>query len=137
MSEDYIFKINEDKPVDRPEEDVLSAVGYTSGSPDHSAPGSKEIDPEDPKCYAKKVKYEKSDGGTNERYYVKYGDKGFMYDPWGLYTERTESKKLYGDKSTWYFRKVNRKSFFYYLDFLKTRNKAWLHNAEREAINGY
>jgi len=135
-SEDYIFKIDKEKPTDDMSEDSENSIGYTSGTPSHQSPGSKQIDIEDPKCYAKEVKVKTKDG-TNENFYVKYGDKGFMYDPWGLYTERTENKKLYGDKSTWHFRKVNRKSFFYYLDFLKTRNKAWLYNAEREAINGY
>lgn len=105
---------------------VESVIGYTVGQ---------EIDVNSPKCYAKKITIQ-SGAGIKEKFYVKYDNKGFMYDPWGLYTEGTEEKKLYGDEPTWSFRKVDEKSFSYYLDYLKTRNKAWLHNAEREARSG-
>ena len=105
---------------------VESVTGFTAG---------KEIDINDPKCYAKRVTIE-SEAGTKEKFYVKYDEKGFMYDPWGLYSEGTEERKLYGDELACSFKKVVQKSFFYYLDYLRTRNKAWLRNAEREATSG-
>ena len=105
---------------------IESIVGYTVG---------KKIEVNNPKCYAKKVTIE-SKAGTQEKFYVKYDNKGFMYDPWGLYTEGTEERKLYGDEPAGSFRKVSNRPFSYYLQYLETRNKAWLHNAEREATGG-
>tara|TARA_A100001201_G_scaffold143625_1_gene146285 strand:+ start:4061 stop:4489 length:429 start_codon:yes stop_codon:yes gene_type:complete len=138
--DDHIFVMNKDKAKDKKPHDasglLLEETGFTSGKDAESKTGVKEITTESPKCYAKWVKLDAEEGIT-DKYYVKYGSKGFMYDPWGLYSEGTESKKSYGDTPDNAFRRVNKKSFFYYMDYLKSRNKAWLNNAEREAINGY
>ena len=117
---------NKGKSISDSSGSIESIVGYTAGQ---------EIDVNNSKCYAKKIIIQ-SESGTREKFYVKYDDKGFMYDPWGLYTEGVEERRLYGDKPAWVFRKTTKKSFYYYLDYLKTRNKAWLRNAEREATSG-
>ena len=128
MTKKHIFVMNKDKgeSINDSSGDVESSIGYTADG---------EIDVDHSKCYAKKITIQ-SKSGTKEKFYVKYDNKGFMYDPWGLYTEGTEEKKLYGDKPTWSFRKVGERPFSYYMDYLKTRNKAWLRNAEREATSG-
>jgi len=128
MTKKHIFIMNKNKgkSINDSSGRVESVVGYTVGQ---------EVDVDNSKCYAKKVTIN-SEAGATEKFYVKYDDKGFMYDPWGLYTEGKEDRKLYGDEPTWSFRKITKKPFYYYLDYLRTRNKAWLHNAEREATGG-
>ena len=126
MTKKHIFVIDKTKgkSINDSSGHIESVIGYGAGQ---------EIDADSPKCYAKKITIQ-SEGGIKEKFYVKYDDKGFMYDPWGLYTEGKEGRKLYGDEPTWSFVKITKKSFYYYIDYLRTRNKAWLHNAEREAI---
>ena len=128
MSKKHIFVMNKEKSesINDSSGNIESVIGYTAGY---------EIDVNSPKCYAKKTTIQ-SESGVKEKFYIKYDDKGFMFDPWGLYTEGTENKKLYGDESTGLLKKVSKKSFSHYLDYLRTRNKAWLHNAEREATGG-
>jgi len=131
MTKKHIFVINEStsESIHDSSGDIGSVIGYTAGGADQA------VDINSSKCYAKKVTIE-LEGGIKDKFYIKYDDKGFMYDPWGLYTEGAEDKKLYGDKPTWAFRRTGKKSFYYYLDYLRTRNKAWLRNAEREATDG-
>tara|TARA_Y100000310_G_scaffold303187_1_gene341286 strand:- start:67 stop:489 length:423 start_codon:yes stop_codon:yes gene_type:complete len=115
-------------------EDVMGFTNGVDGSVDFKA--TKTIDPESPHCYAKRVTIS-GEGGTRYKLYVKFGLDGFMYNPWGLYSEGTNNKMAkHSGKMAWAFRQVNDKSFSYYLDFLRTRNTAWLNNAERETRNG-
>ena len=62
---------------------------------------------------------------------------GFIYDPWGIYSEGTQHKEArHAGKMAWSFRKVNKKCFNMYLTYLESKNKSFLNNAEREARNG-
>lgn len=77
---------------------------------------------------AKKVISDKS-----TKYFIKTGLYGKVYDPIGLYSEGTGAKFLArAGKKAWDFTQVNSKVFEMYLAFLRTKNKAWLTNAERE-----
>jgi hypothetical protein len=79
-----------------------------------------------------------ADGQSN--YYVKFGmygiDSGHLYDPWNpnapiLQTNISESlsgRKLYD------WRRVTKETFDLYFRFLKTRNHAYLRQAERLAL---
>lgn len=79
-----------------------------------------------PECFAKKVKTENG----IVRYYVKTDVEANFFDPWGMYSEGTEKQRRY------VFKETKLKAFNYYLTFLKTKNRAWKLNAEREHKNG-
>lgn len=71
--------------------------------------------------------------GHDEQYYLKIGLHGKIYNPIGLYSEGKSNKFLSRvGKQEYNFTKVNSKVFNMYLNFLRTKNLAWLNNAERE-----
>jgi len=66
-------------------------------------------------------------------YYVKISHDGKLYNPKGLFSEGSHAKFLSKlGKPQWRFVKVSSKVFDMYLNFLKTKNVAWLNNAQRE-----
>lgn len=67
------------------------------------------------------------------RYYIKVGTYGKIYNPIGLYSEGKNSKFLAKiGRKEFEFKEVNQKVFDLYINFLSTKNLAWLNNAERE-----
>ena len=70
-------------------------------------------------------------GITN--YFVKANKYGKLFDPSGMYTEGQHSRfsKILGTQE-FQFKKVSPRVFELYTSFLKTKNNAWLKNAERE-----
>lgn len=79
--------------------------------------------------FAQKITYPSG----NVKYFIKIGPYGKIYNPIGMYSEGTASKFLskFGKKA-WDFKSVNQKIFELYINFLRTKNIAWLNNAERE-----
>jgi len=70
-------------------------------------------------------------------YYIKMGTTGEIFDPWGMYTEGLANRYAkHAGQAAWKFKRVTERCFKFYLDFLRTRNKAHLLNAEREVRNG-
>lgn len=70
---------------------------------------------------------------SSVKFFIKTGIYGKIYDPIGLYSEGTSAKFLAkAGKKAWEYKQVNNKVFDMYLSFLRTKNKAWLTNAERE-----
>ena len=66
-------------------------------------------------------------------YYIKIGPNGRIYNPIGMFSEGNHNKFLAKlGKPEWKFSKVNQKVFELYLNFLKTKNIAWLNTAQRE-----
>jgi hypothetical protein len=86
------------------------------------------LDTENDDTFAKKII------GTNStKYYIKTGTYGKIYNPIGLFSEGTANKFMSKiGKKAWQFKEVNSKIFDMYVNFLKTKNTAWLTNAERE-----
>ena len=78
--------------------------------------------------YAKSVN---KNGTTN--FFVKCNRYGKLYNPTGMYTEGQHKRfnKMIG-ANEFTFKKVNLRIFELYTSFLKTKNIAWLNNAERE-----
>ena len=73
-------------------------------------------------------------GTDMTRYYLKFGGPGGrLFDPMSVDGDRYGRKLLPG-LGEYRWREVNRKAFSYYINFLKTKNKAYLRNAEREAM---
>lgn len=140
---EYIFRPNNDKSQTKAEENADVMVYTIKGKEDYtdsegfplladtihqSTTGkTRTLKAETlPEAYAKKVF-----NGNRYRYYVKISNFGNFYDPNGLYSEWTQNKKAKGEY-VWKFREVNPKTFSMYISFLKTNNKAWVINAERQ-----
>ena len=71
--------------------------------------------------------------GTKTVYYVKRGRYGRLYNPIGLYSEgRASAQMRHAGRPEWQFTKCSEKVFTNYINFLRSRNPAWLNNAERE-----
>jgi hypothetical protein len=71
---------------------------------------------------------------SSVRYSVRLSKDGKIYNPMSIYGQETNSTFL--DRvcrASGKFKDVNYKTFDLYVNFLKTKNVAWLHNAEREA----
>jgi hypothetical protein len=81
-----------------------------------------------PEAYAKRVR-----AGRSHKYFVKKGGDGKFYNPLGLYEETRYATKRVG-LDIYKFKEVPFKAFVLYLKFLKTKNRAWLQNAEREVF---
>jgi|TARA_R110002020_G_scaffold46539_17_gene132387 hypothetical protein len=70
--------------------------------------------------------------GSKSSYYVRRGKHGRLYNPIGMYSEGNANKKLRQGQFEWNLKPTSQKIFDYYTNFLKTKNTAWLNNAERE-----
>ena len=87
-------------------------------------------DENDIRCHAKIVQT-----GTGLRYFVKTGKTGRLYNPIGLFDENQQNKQMrHAARPQWKMQQTKKKVFEYYLEFLKTKNPSWLHNAEREVV---
>jgi len=105
-------------------------IGYTIR---RSSGKTNEIDHLHKECYAKKTTLRTQDEVKRYKYYVKTSSDGSIFDPWGMYSEGTESK--YNNeqgRSKWVFGEVNESCFNFYIKFLESRNNSWLMNAKRE-----
>jgi len=80
-----------------------------------------------------KVFAKKMIDNDNIKYFIKVGIYGRIYNPIGLYSEGRHTKFLTKTgKKEYEFKQVSKKIFDMYLNFLRSKNIAWLHNAERE-----
>jgi hypothetical protein len=72
-------------------------------------------------------------GISNTKYFIKVGSHGQIFNPIGMYSEGKQTKFLSKiGKLEFAFREVNKNIFDMYLNFTKTKNIAWLNNAQRE-----
>ena len=124
MSEQYIY--SEDKEINTLLEDEYFTV---SGLEDYldinNNPRVTSL--EDNKILAKKVTRE--DNST--KYSIKIDSNGKIYNPVSMYVD----KESFLDKVcrvSEKFKEVNFKIFNMYIHFLRTKNLAWINNAERE-----
>ena len=114
--------------------EIVTEIGYTDGKSEEGENVKIPLDKQE--CYAKMMTIS-GKSGLRYKHYVKVGISGNMFNPWGLFSEGTQSRYAkHAGKSAWVFREVNAKSFRYYMTFLRTRNSAWLNNAEREVRDG-
>lgn len=73
--------------------------------------------------------------GKKTTYYVKRGKYGKLYDPIGMYSEGKQKSQLrHAGKPEWQLKPTSKKVFDLYKNYLKTKNSAWLTNAEREVV---
>jgi hypothetical protein len=72
---------------------------------------------------------------SNNKFYIKIGTYGKIFNPIGLFSEGKNEKFIAKiGKKEFEFKEVNQKVFDLYLNFLSTKNLAWLNNAERELV---
>jgi hypothetical protein len=124
----FIFRPIPDKPeTNTTSENFFCVFGeHEFLDDDHNPQTSKET----PKTLAKSVQTTDS-----IRYFIKVGTHGRVYNPIGMYSEGKESKFLAKiGKNEWVFKSVNKDIFDKYVNFLRTKNIAWLNNAERDMI---
>ena len=124
MSEQYIY--SEDKEINTLLEDEYFTV---SGLEDYldinNNPRVTSL--EDNKILAKKVTREDS----STKYSIKIDSNGKIYNPVSMYVDKESflDKVCRGSEK---FKEVNFKIFNMYIHFLRTKNLAWINNAERE-----
>lgn len=122
MSE--IFEINPSKDKNTSEYEYYTVLGKHSHIDTEKNP--RVPDQKNALAYTKLSEQDK-------QYYIKVGLYGKIYNPIGLYSEGRANKFLSKvGKAEYNFTRVNQKVFDMYLNFLRTKNIAWLNNAERE-----
>lgn len=126
MIQDSIFKPNPEKTDINNEIEMYTLIGKHKFIDKDKNP---RLDSENDNVFAKKIKTSES----GAKYYIKVGTYGKIYNPIGLFSEGTANKFLArAGKKAWEFKEVNSKVFDMYIKFLRTKNIAWLNNAERE-----
>lgn len=122
---DNLFKIKKDAVEDTFKYTYYTVFGQHDDLDEEGNPLSKT----DKKGYA----FIKTSNDHNDTYFIKVGLYGKIFNPIGLYSEGRENKFLSKiGKNEYNFTKVNKKVFDMYVNFLRTKNLAWLNNAERE-----
>ena len=82
-----------------------------------------------PNAFAKKVTI-----NGKSRFFVKQGRNGKFFNPLALIPSDSKQYIRTHGKDEWNYYEVNNKVFKMYLNYLKTKNNAWLVSAERENI---
>jgi hypothetical protein len=119
-----IFHIKANKETDSSEYTYYTVLGSHSSLDDEGNPICNNKN--------KSLAYTKLHN-NDKQYYLKVGTYGKIFNPIGLYSEGRQNKFLSKvGKEEYAFTKVNSKVFDMYLNFLRTKNIAWLTNAERE-----
>lgn len=124
--EDYIYSIKKNKTENTEKETEQFYTIY--GEQEYlDSQGNPRISSNDEsKVFAKQI---------NNKFYIKAGINGHIFNPIGMYSEGRQQKFLSKvGKNEYSFQRVNEKVFSFYVSFLRTRNMAWLNNAEREMI---
>jgi len=70
-------------------------------------------------------------GDSPPRYFVRMDSRGELYNPNGIYEGGANKYLKHTGKPQWELKETNSKIFNFYLNFLKTKNQAWLLNANR------
>lgn len=125
LESDFMFFQNNSKQPNKIYQ-YFTILGDHEFLDDNGNPRTKE---ENNKVVAKSV----TTDSHPPRYYVKVGTYGKLYNPIGLYSEGQNAKFLSKiGRKQFEFKEVNQKIFDLYINFLTTKNLAWLNNAERE-----
>jgi hypothetical protein len=119
-----IFHIQKDKESDDIQYKYYTILGSHSGIDQEGNPVCED--------YKRSLAYIKTINNS-EQYFLKVGTYGKVFNPIGMYSEGRQNKFLSKiGKEEYSFQRVNNKVFNMYLNFLRTKNIAWLNNAERE-----
>jgi hypothetical protein len=131
-------KFNLDACIYKPNNGSVETVGSSAGEDEFytvlgqqeftDSNGYSRVTEKSDHIYAKAINAE---GET--KYFVKCNRYGKLFNPSGMFTEGNHKRfnKMIGSNE-FNFKRVNLRIFELYTSFLKTRNVAWLNNAERE-----
>jgi len=127
MSSDYIFK---QKPTNEKVSDAVNEYYTIFGKHDRlDDNGNPVVSPHSEEVLAKAIV------GDKKTRWLKVGSHGRIFNPIGMYSEGQQNKfTSRSGKNEYEFRKVNKRVFDMYVNFLRTKNLAWLNNAEREML---
>ncbi len=130
-----IHVINKKKTTKTPKrtEVIYTVTGKEDYLEDKSYPclkiTSKKAE-ESPEAHAMKITI-----GDRTKYYAKRGKHGRLFNPVGMFTEGMAAKRLgHAGRLEWRFVEIGERAFTFYRNFLRTKNIAYLHNAERELL---
>jgi hypothetical protein len=122
----YIFTQSETKTKPTTESKYYTILGDHDFIDDENKPRVNE--PDSTSILAKTI------AGTNKtKYFVKVGTYGKLFNPMGMFSEGKHNNFLSKiGRKEWEFKEVNAKIFDMYINFLSSKNVAWLNNAQRE-----
>lgn len=131
MSSDFLFtgtnKYSSDLQIEKKDK-FYSIMGSEDYIDENNCPAIKSEN--DDRVLAKKTL--RKDGSI--KYSIKLTSGGKMKNPLSIYGTKKDTNFLDRTcRSNNSFKEVSYKVFDLYMNFLKTKNTAWLHNAEREA----
>lgn len=136
MNEDYIFsgtsrfnqKSNDaSAAIMQSKSKYYTMSGYESFTDHDGIPSAKED--EATKIFAKQTIRE--DGTT--KYSIRLDREKKLFNPVSIYGNKDLKLLENISRNNKQYKEVNKKVFDMYLQFLRTKNIAWLHNAERES----
>ena len=120
-----LFYINKSKPTNEKVEEFYTVLGKQDFLVDKFPMVNSEQN-----ALAKKIV---NTTNNTSRFFIKVGAYGRPYNPIGMYSEGQSNKFLAkAGKPEYSFKEVNEKTFSFYVNFLSTKNIAWLSNTERE-----
>jgi hypothetical protein len=120
-----LFYINKSKPTNEKIEEFYTVLGKQDFLVDKFPMVNSEQN-----ALAKKII---NTTNNTSRFFIKIGTYGRPYNPMGMYSEGQSNKFLAkAGKPEYSFKEVNEKTFSFYVNFLSTKNTAWLSNTERE-----
>lgn len=125
---EYIFKQDRTATRNQTHEEFFTLLGSEDFLDDNNNPRIKNETSNS--VYAKKIL--RDDGSY--RYSIRLSASGKLFNPLSIYDNKNDKNFIERIcRSSDKFRNVNGRAFELYLSFLKTKNPAWLNNAEREA----
>jgi hypothetical protein len=130
MSNEFIFKNTSRYPLEGESQELLYTIsGFESETDENGVPLITDQKNDD-KVFAKKII--KQNGST--KYLIRFNKDGKMYNPASMYDDKKNTFFLDNiTRSSKEFKEVSYRVFDMYVKFLKTKNTAWLSNAERES----
>lgn len=131
MTQDYIFSSKNRYSKQAKATSEVDSVFYTmTGFETATDSDNNPITEEDQtaKIFAKKTI--RDDGSV--KYAIRFDKYGKMFNPVSIYGNKDLNLLDNISRNNKQFREVGSKVFGMYMNFLQTRNTAWLHNAERE-----
>jgi hypothetical protein len=131
MTQDYIFSSKNRYSKQAKATSEVSSIFYTlKGFETTLDSDNNPITDEDqiPKIFAKKTT--RNDGTV--KYSIRFDKYGKMFNPISIYGNKDLNLLDNISRHNKHFREVGAKVFHMYMNFLQTKNVAWLHNAERE-----
>lgn len=99
-------------------------------------PDGQQREEDNPECYAKAIRFKGDDDFT---YYVRMNARGDLADPWGIYSEGSNSNAKFArhsGRAEWHFKRVESNAFLAYLKYLVSRQSSQLRVCERSVKDG-